>query len=277
MKLKIGFVAIALGFTIVACSSNNVTNESKTNLPSNSPTTTVQASIIPTKTVEPTSTPDQKSAITNKIEKYIGEKQYQLALSQLDIYKRLVAEDDYYTNKLEELTKAIDDEKAMETAKAKEKQSAIDKIIKDGNVVITKDDVENFEVMSVKGLYENWNKRTFAPVLYKDVNGYYLYLQMGFFKKDWVFFENVLVSVDSVNRTFSFNSWDIKQQVRTGGVVEQVITEMSDSDIEWFKSIAKAKKVVVRFKGDFESYDITLSDKEKNAFSTIVSLYESLK
>ena len=88
----------------------------------------------------------------------------------------------------------------------------------------------------------------------------------------WVFFDQVIFSVDGENTTKHFNYNDV-QRDNDDDVYEKVIFAPTSTEIELLKSIANSTETIIRFQGD-KYVDHIVTDKEKAAIIDVLTAYD---
>ena len=94
----------------------------------------------------------------------------------------------------------------------------------------------------------------------------------------WVFFEDVSFLIDGEQAgTWSFDYFDVERNTFYGGVSEAGHYDMKDADIDLLLRIAASDQTIVRFQGDSDHADFTISAEDKQAILDTVNLYFALK
>lgn len=91
----------------------------------------------------------------------------------------------------------------------------------------------------------------------------------------WIFFNNVIFSVDGENTTKVFNRNEITRDNDTE-VWEIADFEPSASEIALLRSIAASNETIIRFQGDSYYYDHVVTAKEKTAINDVLAAYNYL-
>ena len=91
----------------------------------------------------------------------------------------------------------------------------------------------------------------------------------------WIFFENVIFSVDGENTTKMFSRNEIIRDNDTE-VWEIADFEPNASEIQLLKSIANSTETIIRFQGDEYYEDHVVTDKEKAAILDVLTAYDYL-
>jgi len=143
----------------------------------------------------------------------------------------------------------------------------------------------NIFVDEVEGI--KWFKDKTSPNILLYEEHFYVYLGqkhdivwprfvLGIYRNKWVFFENVIFSIDGRRRELSLNYFDIKRESTGNGVKESIDINASDH-IHLLKEIAESTKTIVRCKGNHGSHDFEVSKKQKDAMKRVLRLYELMK
>lgn len=98
-----------------------------------------------------------------------------------------------------------------------------------------------------------------------NVNGTMLDIAVGFVKSDWLFFDEVSISIDGDVTNYYFKSYDVERDVISGGKIKEYVFCDFDSDV--LTQLKSVERVVLRFTNSDtgENYDHTLSQDEINA------------
>ena len=112
-------------------------------------------------------------------------------------------------------------------------------------------------------MYKN-NTHIEVPV---STNGYF-YLKSHYTGKDWLFHRSITVSIDGEARsstTLSSSSDFLVQKIGGKGVFETTHFTNPIVDMKLVQLIAQNidKKIIVRFEGDENNFDLTLTEKDK--------------
>ena len=174
------------------------------------------------------------------------------------------------------------DKKAEEKRAAQKKAEAQELYELRKKMTSTTDEVEG-----TKWIYEKTTKRLIDRRISRK-NFFYVYLgqsgrtmwprlRMGFIRDGWIFFNQVIVNVDGNVRRLSFGKFSSNRDVLGAGAISEYI-DVSAGDYEsLIKSMAKGKKVIVRFEGSQYFHDFTMTKEQKTALSNIWRLYELMR
>ena len=110
-----------------------------------------------------------------------------------------------------------------------------------------------------------------------DSGSVWLRIQFNYTGDDWVFFKNIIVSVDGQNYYKSYNYYDIVRNNGSGDVWEYIDVQADSSDIEMLRAIANSKETIVRFQGDDYHSDLTVKSTDKLSITEVLNAYELLK
>ena len=92
--------------------------------------------------------------------------------------------------------------------------------------------------------------------------------------KDWIFFDEVIFSVDGKNTTIAVDYFDVDRHILIGGVSESAVLFPDNFQIELLRSIVNSSEPIIRLQGDSGRKDIILTAKEKKAFGEVLELYD---
>lgn len=92
----------------------------------------------------------------------------------------------------------------------------------------------------------------------------------------WIFFNNVIFSIDGENTTRTFSRSEIVRDNDTE-VWEIADYAPSAEDIQVLKAIASSTETIIRFQGDEYYADHTVTDREKAAITDVLTAYDFLK
>lgn len=115
------------------------------------------------------------------------------------------------------------------------------------------------------------------PYIGINDNDIWLRMVCNYTADDWVFFENIIFSVDGKNYYKSFNYNDVVRDNEGGDVWEYVDIEVGESEIDILKAIANSEETIVRFEGDNYYRDITISNGDKKGILDALLVYQLLK
>lgn len=105
----------------------------------------------------------------------------------------------------------------------------------------------------------------------------WLCAQLHYTGDDWVFFKKITFSIDGQNTVKLYSYFnDIVRDNAGGKVWEYVNTGDGDKYYDLFWKIADSNKTIVRFEGDNYYYDLTVSQKDKDAIRTVLTAYDAL-
>lgn len=126
---------------------------------------------------------------------------------------------------------------------------------------VSHDDFDDSYSISFSGADEISNSQSVEV----NVNGTMLDIAVGFVKSDWLFFDEVSISIDGDVTNYYFKSYDVERDVISGGKIKEYVFCDFDSDV--LTQLKSAERVVLRFTNSdtSENYDRTLSQDEINA------------
>lgn len=110
-----------------------------------------------------------------------------------------------------------------------------------------------------------------------DYPYYWLRWVMSYAGNDWIFFDNVTISVDGTNYYKSFDYFDVTRDNNYGGVWEYVDIPVEEDDLEILNAIADSDQTIIRFQGDTYRYDKTVTQAEKAGIRAVLDAYDFLK
>ena len=177
-----------------------------------------------------------------------------------------------------ELVEGVD---ALEAAEAAVKELALQVI---GAMRVDEDVVRGLNFYYPTGwVYYDANtwaadQRSFAlPYLGEQGGRYWMRVVFNYTGNSWVFFENLLVSIDGELTTKSFDYFDVTRDNGGGRVWEYVDVDATDNsymDLMW--EIANSDTTIIRFQGESYSSDLTVTDTDKAAMRDIYLAYTAL-
>ena len=231
-------------------------------------------------------TQSQREKVSNKFQ--LEEKRAEVVTGQIDAIGTVTlgkeqqitdAEDAY--NKLGPQEKSLVKNYNVLT-KAKKSLAELKKENLIGKMKKERDDVEDVTFYMTKAQPYYINDRCYVLPYLSVSDGYpkspHLRMQYVYAGRDWVFFEKVIIVTDNNKYTKTFSYFDTNHETSWGGnLYEYVDISSGSSDINMLKDMAKSKNVTVRFQGDSNRYDMTMSQADKNGIQDVVDLYEAMK
>ncbi len=231
-------------------------------------------------------TQSQREKVSNKFQ--LEEKRAEVVTGQIDAIGTVTlgkeqqiadAEDAY--NKLSPQEKSMVKNNNL-LANARKSLAELKKENLLGKMKKERDDVEDITFYMTKAQPQYINSRCYVLPYLSVSDSYpkspYLRMQYVYAGRDWVFFEKVIIVTDKNKYTKTFSYFDTNHETSWGGnLYEYVDTLSGSSDINMLKDMAKSKNVTVRFQGDSNRYDMTMSQADKNGIQDVVDLYEAMK
>lgn len=102
-------------------------------------------------------------------------------------------------------------------------------------------------------------------------------IYIGYFGKDWIFFNRVKVmSDDVVVYEKNFESFSVKRDNGGSYVWETIDYAAHSSDLTAIRKIAVAKKSIIRLSGDARREDHDLTEREVKNIKTILNVFDDL-
>lgn len=113
------------------------------------------------------------------------------------------------------------------------------------------------------------------PYIGRTDSGYtYLCWYCDYTGDDWIFWDTMTFIIDGTKYTKSVGYNAVARDNAWGNVWEVYNANVSDSDIQLFRSIAASEETEVRFSGKYV-YDMTISAKDKQAIADVLALYDA--
>jgi len=144
------------------------------------------------------------------------------------------------------------------------------------NTRITKDPVEGI----------TWYRARTSPT-YVNRNGFFLYIgretgkavtlrfKIQYFGSDWLFINSYIINVDGTKYEIQVDSGDLNRD-NDSDVWEWYDVIPSSENIAMLKAISTSKHTVVRMVGDQYKKDVVISTTQKQALSTMFTVYTGL-
>ena len=104
----------------------------------------------------------------------------------------------------------------------------------------------------------------------------WLRLRLNYTADDWIFFKQVIFSIDGINYYKSYDYNGVERDNDTE-VWEYVDFMPTTEDIDMLKKIAISKETIVRFQGDQYYYDLTVKNSDKEAIGDVLTVYDALR
>ncbi len=90
----------------------------------------------------------------------------------------------------------------------------------------------------------------------------------------WLFIQSFIVAAD--DQIFENNYIEFKRDNNSRGITEWYDKQVLDDDLIMIKAIIKSKKAIIRFKGNNNYEDYTITTQEKNGLKNVLDAYELL-
>ena len=120
------------------------------------------------------------------------------------------------------------------------------------------------------------DERSFAlPYIGADASNVWLRLKYHYTGTEWVFFEEVTITVDGTAYEKEFEYFDI-QRDNDAEVWEWVDFQPTEDDLAMLRAIAASKQTVVRFEGASHFFEFTMSGSDKEGITQVLDAYEIL-
>lgn len=119
------------------------------------------------------------------------------------------------------------------------------------------------------------NTRTFALCYVgKSDSSTWMRMRYVYVGNDWVFWDNLIFSIDGEEYSRAFNYFDIERDNSGGKVWEYIDYTATKSDFDLLSAIAASDETIIRFEGDGgKRYDLTVSQKDKDAILDALVAY----
>lgn len=104
-----------------------------------------------------------------------------------------------------------------------------------------------------------------------------LHIVAEYWGKRWVFFKQVVISMDGESYTKSFGSNEVLRDNADGYVWEWAEFNASAEEIEVLRKMAASEKITIRFKGKERAYDIQMFKKGKQWILDTLHAYELMQ
>jgi hypothetical protein len=99
---------------------------------------------------------------------------------------------------------------------------------------------------------------------------------LGFQKREWVFFEEIIFNIDGKRDELSFGYYEVKRD-NSGYSVWEYVDIPGDRYLSLIKQISESKKTLIRFRGRQREFDFQVSKKQKDAMRRVLRLYELMR
>ncbi len=115
------------------------------------------------------------------------------------------------------------------------------------------------------------------PYIGEQGSNVWLVVRWNYTGDDWVFYQKAIIATDSNKYTKYFSYFDIDRD-NDGGVVWETMddSDISENDIKMLMDMATSESTIVRFEGDNDIYDLTLSGSDKGSIYYAIALYRYL-
>lgn len=127
-----------------------------------------------------------------------------------------------------------------------------------------------------RATYSSYAGNKFFLYVGKQKSGQpWLRLQMMYSGSDWIFWENLTVSVDGEKFEFNPGYYEVERNNDTR--VWEWYDVLADSgDISMIEKIIKSQNTTLRFAGETYRSDLVLSSAQKRAFANVLTAYKAL-
>lgn len=164
----------------------------------------------------------------------------------------------------------------LNTANMKLKELKLSSVI--DKLTIETDKVQGTTFYSPRCMPKYADTRCYVlPYIGKNNNGVWLRLDYHYTGDSWVFFKSIKILADGKNYSKTFNYFNINRKNEGGKVWEWIDTEASSADIEMLKAIANSNETIVRYEGDADVYDLTVTSGDKQGIKDVLTAYEAMK
>ena len=121
------------------------------------------------------------------------------------------------------------------------------------------------------------DERSFVlPYIGADAVSTWIRLKYHYTGVEWVFFEEVTLTVDGVIYEKEFEYFDINRD-NDAEVWEWVDVQPTQEDLEMLRAIAASKETVVRFEGTSHYFEFTMSSQDKEGITQVLDAYDLLR
>lgn len=119
------------------------------------------------------------------------------------------------------------------------------------------------------------NSRTYAlPYIGCKNDDYWLRWKILYTGDDWCFWTNLTFAVDGQNYYHSYDYFEVTRDNGSGAVWEYVDISVKEAERILLEKIANSEKTIIRFEGEGHYYDLTVSAKDKQAITDILTAYD---
>lgn len=101
-----------------------------------------------------------------------------------------------------------------------------------------------------------------------------LCLKINYTGKDWIFYDTIIFWIDGDTTVKYYDYFEINHDNSGGHVWEVVNTMCTDSYIELLNKIVNSKETIVRFVGDNNYAEFTVSQADKNGIKDILLIFD---
>ena len=166
-------------------------------------------------------------------------------------------------------------ENQLRELKEKERSAVIEKLLKKMSAEEDRFNQVTFYTHTTVPQYDD-TRSYIIPYLGRTDSGYtYLCWYCDYTGDDWIFWDTMTFIIDGTKYTKSVGYNAVVRDNAWGNVWEVYNTaNVSDSDIQLFRSIAASEETEVRFSGKYV-YDMTISSQDKQAIADILALYDA--
>lgn len=166
-------------------------------------------------------------------------------------------------------------ENQLRELKEKERSAVIEKLLKKMKAEEDRFNQVTFYTHTTVPQYDD-TRSYIIPYIGRTDSGYtYLCWYCDYTGDDWIFWDTMTFIIDGTKYTKSVGHNAVARDNAWGNVWEVYNTaNVSDSDIQLFRSIAASEETEVRFSGKY-AYDMTISAKDKQAIADVLALYDA--
>ena len=166
-------------------------------------------------------------------------------------------------------------ENQLRELKEKERSAVIEKLLNKMKAEEDRFNQVTFYTHTTAPQYDD-TRSYIIPYIGRTDSGYtYLCWYCDYTGDDWIFWDTMTFIIDGTKYTKSVGYNAVARDNAWGNVWEVYNTaNVSDSDIQLFRSIAASEETEVRFSGKYV-YDMTISAKDKQAIADVLALYDA--
>ena len=113
------------------------------------------------------------------------------------------------------------------------------------------------------------------PYIGADGTGQWLRIKYHYTGMEWVFFEDVTITVDGTAYERAFEYFDVTRD-NDAEVWEWADVPLTEEDAQMLRAIAASKETVVRFEGGSHYFEYTVSQSDKDGITLVLDAFAVL-